>query len=337
MAEKKILLLTTGGTIASVPSEEGLVPGESGRSLLQVLGKLPYQVDVHDILQLDSSNIQPEEWQLMARYIYDHRLEYDGIVLSHGTDTMAYTASMLSFMLQGIEIPVVMTGSQVPIVAPLSDAPDNLHLAFEAAAACQPGVYLAFNNKVMLGSRSVKVRTTDFNAFESVNVPPVATVSADGLVFNRQVQLPPARPNTCTVDTQIETHVSLVKLFPGFDPQLLFAMVQSGCKGIVVEAFGMGGVNFIRRNLAEAIGQLVQQGIPIVATSQCLYEGTDLTRYEVGVEMLSHGAIPAFDMTSEAAITKLMWSLGQGMDMDAVKKIFRTNLVGEVTIDPEKD
>lgn len=336
MAYKKILLLSTGGTIASVPSAEGLVPGESGQSLLHVLGKLPYEVDVHDILQLDSSNIQPEEWQLMAKYIYQHRLDYDGIVLSHGTDTMAYTASMLSFMLQGIEVPVVMTGSQVPITAPLSDAPDNLHLAFEAAAHCAPGVYLAFDGKVMLGARCVKVRTTDFNAFESVNLPPVATVSANGLVFNQQLNLPVAHRDACVLNTKIDTQVSLVKLFPGFEPQLLFAMVNAGCRGIVVEAFGLGGVNFIRRNMAEAIGKLVQKRIPIVATSQCLYEGTDLTRYEVGLEMLDHGAIPAFDMTSEAAITKLMWALGQGMDIPQITNFFRTNVVGEVTIDPEK-
>lgn len=184
---KKILLLSTGGTIASVVSESGLVPKESGEELIKLLGDLPYEIDVKDILQLDSSNIQPEEWKYIAEKIYKYRLDYDGIVVSHGTDTMAYTASMLSFMLQNIEIPVVLTGSQVPINVVLSDAPDNLRLAFAAAANCQAGIYLAFDRKVMLGCRTVKVRTINFNAFESVNVPPVAEVTSDGLVFKHKI------------------------------------------------------------------------------------------------------------------------------------------------------
>ncbi len=128
--QKKILLLSTGGTIASVMSDAGLVPKESGEQLINMLGELPYDITVEDILQLDSSNIQPEEWKLIAEKIYENRNKYDGIVVSHGTDTMSYTASMLAFMLQNINIPVVLTGSQVPINVVLSDAPNNLKLAF---------------------------------------------------------------------------------------------------------------------------------------------------------------------------------------------------------------
>lgn len=179
---KKLLLLSTGGTIASVVSDEGLAPGESGEELIKMLGRLEYDITVRDILELDSSNIQPEEWKIIAEAIYDHRNEYDGIVVSHGTDTMAYTASMLTFMLQHINIPVVLTGSQVPMNVILSDAPDNLRLAFAAAANCEPGVYIAFNRKVMRGCRSVKVRTTAFDAFESVNVPPVGEVDRKSVV-----------------------------------------------------------------------------------------------------------------------------------------------------------
>ena len=244
---------------------------------------------------------------------------------------MAYTASMLSFMLQGINLPVVLTGSQVPINVILSDAPDNLRLAFAAAATCRPGIYLAFSEKVMLGCRSVKVRTTNFNAFESVNVPPVATVTSDGLVFNpQQAKFPHA--DHCTLNTKIDPHVSLVKLFPGFDPQLLFAMVENGCKGIVIEGYGLGGMNFIRRNMVGAIGELIKNGIPVIATSQCLYERSDLTKYEVGREALLKGAISAHDMTSESTITKLMWALGQEMDVHQVAKFFDRNVVGEVSL-----
>lgn len=327
---KKILLLSTGGTIASVVSASGLIPKQSGEQLIKMLGNLPYDITVKDILQLDSSNIQPEEWKLIAKKIYQNRNSYDGIVVSHGTDTMAYTASMLSFMLQGIKIPVILTGSQVPINVVLSDAPDNLRLAFAAAATCQAGIYLAFDQKIMLGCRTVKVRTTNFNAFESVNLPPIANVTSDGIVFNKLVIPHPAK---CQLNTKINPHVSLVKLFPGFDPDLLFAMAEKGCKGIVIEAYGMGGMNYIRRNLVGAIGKLIRQGIPVIMSSQCLYERSDLTKYEVGRLALLEGAISAHDMTSESAITKLMWALGQEMTVEQITEFFNTNLVGEVTLE----
>lgn len=236
-------------------------------------------------------------------------------------------------MLQNINIPVVLTGSQVPINVVLSDAPDNLRLAFAAAASCCPNIYLAFDRKVMLGCRSVKVRTINFDAFESVNVPPVAKVTSDGLVFSEQNL--PKNTKECTLNTEINPHVSLVKLFPGFDPKLLFAMVESGCKGIVIEAYGLGGMNYIRRNMVGAVGKLIRHGIPVIASSQCLYERSDLTKYEVGREALLEGAISARDMTSESAITKLMWGLGQGWDVHQIAEFFNTDVVGEVTI--EKD
>ena len=243
---KKLLLLSTGGTIASVVSDEGLAPGESGEELIKMLGRLQYDVTVRDILELDSSNIQPEEWKIIAEAVYEHRNDYDGIVVSHGTDTMAYTASMLTFMLQHINLPVVLTGSQVPMNVLLSDAPDNLRLAFTAAANCAPGVYIAFNRKVMRGCRSVKVRTTAFDAFESVNVPPVAEVTSDGFSV-KDHRLP--QPGECQLNTKIDTHVSLVKLFPGFDPVLLHAMAKNGCHGIVIEAYGLGAVSYTHLTL----------------------------------------------------------------------------------------
>ena len=236
-------------------------------------------------------------------------------------------------MMQNIKIHDVLNGSQVPINVVLSDAPDNLKLAFAAAASCHPNIYLAFNQKVMLGCRSVKVRTINFDAFESVNVPPVARVTSDGLVFSEQ-NLPKNTGET-VLNTEINPHVSLVKLFPGFDPNLLFAMVDSGCQGIVIEAYGLGGMNYIRRNMVAAVGKLIRKGIPIIATSQCLYERSDLTKYEVGREALLEGAISARDMTSESAITKLMWGLGQGWNVHEISEFFNTDVAGEVTI--EKD
>ncbi len=331
MTQPKLLLLSTGGTIASVASDSGLAPGANGAELVRTLGEMPFDLTIKDILHLDSSNIQPEDWQLIAQTVYDERLAYDGIVITHGTDTMAYTAAMLSFMLQQIEIPVIITGSQVPINVVLSDAQDNLRLAFSAALTKHPGVFVAFDGKIMRGARSVKVRTTDFNAFESVNFPPVATVTSDGLVYRPEL-MRDELTKPCQLQATVETKVALIKLFPGFDPQMLYSMVEHGCRGIVIEGYGLGGMNFIRRNLVAVVGELINRGIPVVATSQCLYERSDLTKYEVGREALLKGAISAHDMTSESAITKLMWALGQGMDLAAVKQVFEQDLVGEVTL-----
>ena len=168
--KKKILLLTTGGTIASVPGGQGLEPRRSDvmeRELEQL--RTYYDITVRDVICLDSSNIRPEEWQLIARSIFEGRQGFDGIVVSHGTDTMAYTASAVTFMLPDIDLPVVFTGSQLPLADMLSDGPDNLRTAFAMAASGHPGVFLAFDRKVMLGCRAVKVRASGFSAFESVN------------------------------------------------------------------------------------------------------------------------------------------------------------------------
>lgn len=267
---------------------------------------------------------------MIAQAIYQYRNDYDGIVVSHGTDTMAYTASMMTFMLQHINIPVVFTGSQVPMNVILSDAPDNLQLAFAAAANLQPNIYLAFNRKIMRGCRSVKVRTTAFDAFESVNVPPVAEVTSDGFTIKTKR---PRSTEPCVLNTKIDTNVFLFKLFPGFDPRLLMALAEHDCHGIVIEAYGLGGMTYIRRNIAAAVGELIKRGIPVIATSQCLYERSDLTKYEVGRQALVEGAISAHDMTSESAITKLMWGLGQGMNVKSIAKFFETDVAGEVTLD----
>ena len=178
MNKKHILLLTTGGTIASMPGDDGLQPHRSGvmeRELQQL--RTYYDITVRDVMCLDSSNIRPEEWQHIAREIFAQRGGYDGIVVSHGTDTMAYTASAVTFMLPDIDVPVVFTGSQLPLADVLSDGPDNLRTAFAMAAAGFPGVFLAFDRKVMLGSRAVKVRATGFSAFESVNARYAAQIT----------------------------------------------------------------------------------------------------------------------------------------------------------------
>ena len=330
MSEKKnILLLTTGGTIASVPGFDGLEPHRSGvmeRELEQL--RTYYDISVRDVMCLDSSNIRPEEWQLIAREIFEHRAGFDGIVVSHGTDTMAYTASAVTFMLPDIDLPVVFTGSQLPLRDILSDGPDNLRTAFAMAASGHPGVYLAFDRKVMLGCRAVKVRASGFSAFESVNARYAAQVSNLGLVVDEQVL--PKADGPARLRTDISKDVFLLKLTPGLNPAIFDMLAAMGYKGIVVEAFGLGGINVLNKGL-RGIRRAVEDGLSVVVTTQCLYDSSDLRVYQVGNKLLELGVIQGRDMTSEAAMTKLMWAIGQGMDQAEIAGLFAESLAGEIT------
>ena len=328
--KKKILLLTTGGTIASVPGGEGLEPMRSGvmeRELEQL--RTYYDIYVRDVMCLDSSNITPEEWQLIAREIFEHRQSYDGVVVSHGTDTMAYTASAVTFMLPNIDRPVVFTGSQLPLADMLSDGPDNLRTAFAMAASGCNGVFLAFDRKVMLGCRAVKVRASGFSAFASVNTRDVGYVSNLGLVVDRE--LLPKPTGEAKLLNDVSRNVFLLKLTPGLNPAIFDMLAAMGYRGIVVEAFGLGGINVLNKGL-RGIHRAVEDGISVVVTTQCLYDSSDLRVYQVGNRLLEMGVIQGRDMTSEAAMTKLMWAIGQGMDQTQIAELFTKNLAGEVTI-----
>ena len=329
MNKKNLLLLTTGGTIASMPGSDGLEPHRSGvmeREIDQL--RTYYDITVRDVMCLDSSNIRPEEWQFIARSIYEMRGDFDGIVVSHGTDTMAYTASAVTFMLPDIDIPVVFTGSQLPLADVLSDGPDNLRTAFAMAASEKPGIFLAFDRKVMLGCRAVKVRATDFSAFESVNARYAAQITGLGLRVNEQV-IPKVKGPARLMD-QISSDVFLLKLTPGLSPKIFDALVGMGYKGVVVEAFGLGGVNVLNEGLS-GIRAAMEAGMSVVITTQCLYDSSDLKVYQVGNKLLELGVIQGRDMTTEAAMTKLMWAIGQGMSQKEIRKLFAIDLAGEIT------
>ena len=327
--KKRILLLTTGGTIASVPGGEGLEPRRSDvmeRELNQL--RTYYDITVEDVMCLDSSNIQPEQWQTIARQVFLRRSDFDGIVISHGTDTMAYTASAVTFMLPNIDVPVVFTGSQLPLADFLSDGPDNLRTAFAMAASGQSGIFLAFDRKIMLGCRAVKVRASGFSAFESINARYAGQVSNQGLVLDPRVL--PKYTGAPALSTEISADVFLLKLTPGLNPAIFDMLSQMGYKGIVIEAFGLGGVQVLQQGL-DGIRRAVEAGISVVVTTQCLYDSSDLKVYQVGNKLLQLGIIQGRDMTSEAAMTKLMWAIGQGMQPQEIARLFSRSLAGEIT------
>lgn len=330
--KKKILIITTGGTLASSHSEEGLVPQLDSKYIFSRLEGMAkdYHIETLDLFSLDSSNVQPEEWQILADAVYDNLDHYDGIIIIHGTDTMAYTASALSYMLLNVSKPVVLTGSQLSILNPIADAEENCRLAINMAVSNVPGIFIAFNRKVILGCRAAKVRTISFDAFESINFPYVGVVNSNGLDLARYIINPPKEPLIYKRD--LCTRVFLLKLIPGMDPDIFQVLYQMGYKGVYVEAFGIGGLPFYRRDMAKAIGDAIENGMTILVGSQCVYDGSNLSIYQTGQKIMKQGALQSYDMTTEAAVTKLMWTLGQTDDPREIRKYFFTSLSGEVNL-----
>lgn len=266
-------------------------------------------MDFFELFQLDSANIQPRNWQTMAETIYEKYHSYDGIVIFHGTDTMAYTSSALSFMLLNIPIPVVITGSQLSILNPLADAVENCRCAIHMAGSKMPGVFLAFNRKIILGTRASKVRTSSFHAFESINYPYIGEINSRGLDIQRSYIPGPTGP--CVLERKLEEKVFLIKLVPGFDGKIFHFLYEQGYRGLIIEAFGMGGIPSMSSEVIDDLKDVIQKGMIVVVKSQCPYEGSNLSLYETGKTALKAGVFQAFDMSTEAVVTKVMWILGK--------------------------
>lgn len=306
---KKVLLIATGGTIASKKSENGLKPQITPEELLEYIPQVKEicEVETIQLLNLDSSNMEPQHWKKMVHCIRENYDAYDGFVIAHGTDTMAYTAAALSYMIQNSTKPIVITGAQKPIDLEITDAKSNLLDSFlYAADAKSQGVQIVFDGKVIAGTRAKKVRSKSYNAFSSIDFPSLAVIQ--DLNIMRYIPMLPYEEEV-TFYEEMDENIFLMKLIPGIKPQVLEVIFNSyDC--IIVESFGVGG---IPQSLAKDFYRLCQEHpekIVIMAT-QVAHEGSDMTVYEVGHDMKKYCRfLESYDMTLESVIAKTMWMLG---------------------------
>lgn len=340
----KVLLISTGGTITMVRDKQSgaLVPADmqTFKAYLPELTASDYEVDIQAFNPLiDSSDIGPESWRKMAEMVYEHYDQFDGFVILHGTDTMSYSASALSFMLENLSKPVVFTGSQLPIGVLRSDAKENLLTAIEIAAAKDeegnaivPEVTIYFEDRLFRANRTTKRNAEHFSAFNSYNYPALAKA---GVHITYQPHLvhysdlrAPLRLHTC-----FDTKVAVLKLFPGIRPEVVRAVLRTrGLRGVVLETFGAGNapsVDWLYRELKAA----VDKGIIIVNKTQCNTGSVEMGLYAVSLNLMKAGVLSGYDITTEALLTKMMLLLGElPDDLPRVKELLQQNLCGEITI-----
>lgn len=315
---KRILFVATGGTIASEMTAFGLKPGVSAEALLQAVPAIAglCDVDSEQLYDLDSTDIGPEHWLGIARVIRENYACYDGFVISHGTDTMAYSAAALSYLIQGSVKPIIFTGAQKPIGFDTTDSRVNLLDSF--ICACRGdmhGVMIVFNGRVILGTRARKTHSKSFDAFSSINYPHIADVR-DGRVL--QYIVPEYMPEPLFSDV-LDTRVSLMKLIPGAPEAQLEWLLQRS-DALVIESFGVGG---LPKGMHEAVHASAREGKLIVMTTQVQNEGSDLAVYGTGRALSEDPLIlEAYDMTTEAAVAKLMWIMGQTREFSEVERLF---------------
>lgn len=323
---KRILLIATGGTIASRPTAAGgLAPALTSAELLACVPELAEvcHIDALQLYNLDSTNIGPDQWIGMVHAVRDHYDAYDGFVITHGTDTMAYTAAALAYMIQRSAKPVVLTGSQKSIYNRDTDARNNLYRA--VLYACHPaawGVQLVFDGKVILGTRARKIRTKSFNAFSSIDYPDTAEF--------RDLRLVPFLPmpagyGPVQFQDRLDPAVFVLRLVPGMQADII-PLLAGHCNALILESFGVGGLpGGDDGPLFAAVRDWCAAGRLAVFTTQVPHEGSDLAVYEVGrAAKALPGVLEAQDMTPEAADVKLMWALGQAADRDEAARLFLT-------------
>lgn len=320
---KHILLIATGGTIASKDNGDGLTPSIDVNILLEYIPAIRHICSITgiSIMNIDSSNMNTDYIARISECIKDNYDNYDGFVITHGTDTCAYTAAALSYQLVNLSKPVILTGSQLPIDADCTDAIDNLAHAFIYSCEEISGVFLAFCNKLIFGRHAKKLRTTSFNAFESINYPVIATIQDNKVVYNNDIDIIKCS-GEFHIETDMCTDIMIINLFPGMDYKI-FDYIESSCKGVIIQGYGLGG---IPDNITDYIHNLISNGICVVVTTQCLYEGINLNVYEIGHNLARENVINGKDMTIENLTMKLMWSLAHFNNIDNIKDFIEKEL-----------
>jgi len=329
---KKLLLIRTGGTIAmEVDCEQKSSTLGWSDVLLHEIPELNSLAElvVLQLMQEDSSNINHSHWTMMANTIWNHYYQYDGFVILHGTDTMAYTASALSFSLRNLNKPVILTGSQLPIAQMRSDARRNLINAIELATMEIPEVAICFNDYLYRGNRSTKMSIGDFDAFASPNYPPLAEV---GIQIKLKSSMEHFSENP-EFKGRFSDELLHIKLHPNLRPSFLDCINLNEIRAIVVEAFGSG--NFPIHgdySFLPFLERCAQKNIIVLIASQAPYDSVDLGIYEAGRMAKKLGALSACDMTVEASVTKLMHLMGNYTNPETIKKLLNESIAGEITL-----
>ncbi len=332
--KKKVLIIYTGGTIGMIRDHKtrALTPFNF-RTITDQIPELKH-LNCHIAFYashkaIDSSDVQPNFWEELATIIEKKYHQYDGFVILHGTDTMAYTASALSYMLENLSKPVILTGSQLPLGVIRTDAKRNLITAIEIAASKKvvPEVCVYFNSQLFRGNRTEKFTSSKFDAFHSLNFPVLAEAGVE-MVFDERVILPKPKKKL-KVNRGFNDHVLVLKLFPGLSPIVIDALAEiKNLRGIVLETFGSGNAPSTKKFLA-SIERLIKSGIVVLNISQCSGGTVNQSKYETGIGLKNIGVISGGDMTTEAAITKMMFLLNRYTKQKDVKKYLMMNLAGE--------